>query len=214
MQHSSSEVRFIALEGKGLKNVIKVIVDGKEISSPYNSLKVFTFSINNGCDVLIADDFLLDGEVRLFSNICKLVVVKDNVKTFIPSAEQVYQLELNGKISGKVLQIGGEIVDNGVMIGTSLLGNDDVISLVPFPFRDSSFDFVLIFDILDFLIVEEAERVLKHNGKAILVIKDKSLGGVNPVEAVKVLSYKFAVNTIREKRKFWIIEGRKRAIKG
>lgn len=206
-----SAVQLVSESGKkGLKNIDKVVIDERIYVTPYNSLKTLAFQLKGGCDILTSDGFLLDGEVRFLSNVCDIVINGEDVNTFIPGSSQVYQLELNGKISGITLQVGGEMVSNEVMIGYPLLNNDGVFSLIPFPFRDESFDNVMIFDILDFSLIEEAERVLKRNGKAYLIVKDKSINGVDPVEATKVFSYRFAINLIRERKKHWIIEGKKR----
>lgn len=67
----------------------------------------------------------------------------------------------------------------------------DVISLkdvsftFPFPFRDSSFNSAIIFEILDLDVIREVSRILKPASKAYMVLRDEIFGGVNPLEGVK-----------------------------
>ncbi len=111
------------------------------------------------------------------------------------------------KASGKTLTVG-ICPDGAVACITSLPVQGAVRSVYPFPFRDSSFERVILFELLDYDAVREANRVLKRGGEVELWVRDEVFGGVNPSQALKFL-VRFQVKGASLKGKYWVIKGKK-----
>ncbi|AOL17585.1 hypothetical protein BFU36_01115 [Sulfolobus sp. A20] len=142
-------------------------------------------------DVIVGSNFL-QGEVLILKNYADLVIDNNKV-TEVKPILLPFRKE-------KAIYVGyyGD---------SSSISYKNVIFTVPFPFRDSSIDSAVIFEVIDLDLVREVHRVLKTNSKAYLVLRDVVFGGINPVEGIKRISAKFKVVRVKEKEGFWIIEG-------
>ncbi|WP_029552519.1 hypothetical protein [Saccharolobus solfataricus] len=174
-----------------LNNAIKLeVIDGsKEIIS----LAYGKISDIPKLDVLIGRDFL-QGEVLFLKNYANFLIDKNRLTNIIP-----IQLPLHNQ--------------DAICVGTSNCSGisfKDVIFTYPFPFRDSSFNSAIIFEVLDLDIIREVYRVVKSGSKVYMILRDKLFGGVDPLEGLRKLSSKFKVAMVKEKEGFWIIEGVKK----
>ncbi len=145
-------------------------------------------------DVIVGSNFL-QGEVLILKNYASFVIDNNKV-TEVKPIVLPFRKE-------KAIYVGyyGD--------SFSIISYKDVIFTVPFPFRDSSIDSAVIFEVIDLDLVREVHRVLKINSKAYLVLRDIIFGGIDPVEGIKRISAKFKVVRVKEKEGFWIIEGTK-----
>lgn len=146
---------------------------------------------------------LLKGEALLLQNVSDFIIVGD--KFF-----QYEGKKINLKLQGKTLQIGSPLIDALVTVSNEItkFQVDEVIdSLLPLPFRDNSFDNVVISELLDYDVVKESFRVLKNSGNVYLILY---YADVSPIEGVKVLSTRFIIKDVKEMQKYWIIRGNKK----
>ncbi|BFH73878.1 methyltransferase domain-containing protein [Sulfurisphaera javensis] len=148
---------------------------------------------------------LLDGEALILHNFTSFLAVND----------QFYQYnkktKLDLKLKGRTLQIGSPLVDSTVTVSNEIayfFVNELIDSVYPLPFRDLSFDNVIISEVLDYDLIKEASRVLKNNGKGYLIIN--AFSGVRPAEAIRAFSIRFITKFVKEMNGFWIIEGTKK----
>lgn len=190
---------------KTLKQSIKAIYhqNGKleEIDLSYSKISQL---LQNRHDIIFSHS-LLDGESLMLKNTAEFLVVNNSFFTF----HRLRKLEM--KLTGKSLQIGSPLVDATFTVSNirASFYIDDVIEAVfPLPFRDSSFDNVVVSEVLDYDIIKEASRLLKRTGKAYLIIN--AFRGVRPVEAIRAFSIKFITTFAKEQNGFWIIEGVKK----
>jgi len=147
----------------------------------------------------------LIGEINILKGIAEEVIFSNNTQIKFEVLEKFFEYKRNEKI----LQLGYKILNTGVYIGYNT-DKEGVVGIFPFPFRDDSFDEIIIFEILDYEITREVHRVLKKGKRVYLIVRDIIKDGVNPIQAIKVLSYKFEVSKIFERAGFWIIEGIKK----
>lgn len=197
-------LELLPSDAKSLKQSLKAIYrqDGKkeEIDLSYEKLSQIT---QNRYDIIFSHE-ILDGEALLLKNVSDFLVVNDSFYVF-------YRKKLDLKFKGKSLQIGSPLVQATVTVSNaqaSFYIDDVVNSVFPLPFRDSSFDTVIISEVLDYDIIREASRVVKKSGKAYLIIN--AFKGVRPAEAVRAFSIKFIPLFVKELNGFWIIEGKKK----
>jgi len=201
-------VKYLELlpsDAKTLKHSLSAIYhnDGKkeEIDLSYSKISQIT---SDNYDFIFSHK-LLNGEALILKNITSFLIIDTRFFRYIRSKK------LNLNLKGKTLQIGSPLTNATVTVSNDLAYfyvDNLVNSVYPLPFRDNSFDNVIISEILDYDIIREASRVLKNNGKAYLIIN--AFDGVRPVEAIKVLSIKFNIKFARELEGFWIIEGTKK----
>ena len=192
-------------EAKSLKQSLKAIYyhDGKkeEIDLSYSKLSQI---VQNRPDIIFSHE-LLDGEALLLKNVSDFLVIKDSFYTFF------LKNRVDLKVKGRSLQIGSPLVSATVTVSNPqaiFYINEIVDAVYPLPFRDSSFDTVIISEVLDYDIIREAARVIKKGGKAYLIIN--AFKGVKPVEAIRAFSIKFIPLFVKELNGFWIFEGIKK----
>lgn len=154
----------------------------------------------------IFSHFLLDGEALILKNISDFIVINDRFYEFCGTRK------VDLKLKGKTLQIGTPVsnalvtvTNNSAFIFTS---SNIIEAVYPLPFREESFDNVVVSEVLDYDIIKEASRVLKKQGVGYLIIN--AFKKVRPVEAIKIFSIRFIVRFVVEKNGFWIIEGTKK----
>ncbi|QKQ99146.1 methylase [Metallosphaera tengchongensis] len=150
-------------------------------------------------DVLIGRD-MLRGEMDVLSMIYPFVVNNQEVVRYHKTVADYPQLQLRGR------KLGVGWCDEDFVACISKRRGENVISLHPFPFKDEVFDYVLIYEILDYDLVREAYRVTKKGGKLMILIRDEIFGGVKPSIALKFM-VKFQVSSVSLKGGFWVIEG-------
>ena len=192
-------------EAKSLKQSLKAIYyhDGgkEEIDLSYGKLSQI---VQNRPDIIFSHE-LLDGEALLLKNVSDFLVVKDSFYTFFP------RKKVDLKIKGRSLQIGSPLVSATVTVSNSqsIFYLDEIVNAVyPLPFRDSSFDTVIVSEVLDYDIIREAARIIKKGGKAYLIIN--AFKGIKPAEAIRAFSIKFIPLFAKELNGFWIFEGTKK----
>jgi len=192
-------------EAKSLKQSLRAIYhqDGKkeEIDLSYGKLSQI---IQNRHDIIFSHE-LLDGEALILKNISDFLVVKDSFYTFL------LRKKVDFKVKGKSLQIGSPLVSTTVTVSNpqaSFYLDEIVDSVYPLPFRDSSFDSVVISEVLDYDTIKEASRVVKKSGKAYLIFN--AFKGIKPAEAIRAFSIRFIPLFAKELNGFWIIEGTKK----
>lgn len=174
-----------------LSNAIKLeVIDGSKeiISLAYGKLSDIP-----KLNVLIGRDYL-QGEVLFLKNYTDFLVDKNKLASVIP-----IRLPLNKQDAICV----GAFNCYGISF-------KDVIFSYPFPFRDSSFNSAIIFEVLDLDIIREVNRVVKSGSKVYMILRDRLFGGADPLEGLRKLSSKFKVVMVKEKEGFWIIEGLKK----
>ena len=198
-------LELLPLEAKSLKQSLKAIYhqDGKkeEIDLSYSKISQI---MQNRYDIIFSHD-LLDGEALMLKNISDFLVIKDSFYTLFP------RKKVDLKVKGRSLQIGSPLVYTTVTVSNlqAFFYADEVVnSVYPLPFRDSSFDSVVISEVLDYDIIREASRVVKKSGKAYLIFN--AFKGIKPVEAIRAFSIKFIPLFAKEQNGFWIIEGTKK----
>ncbi|MEM0374264.1 MAG: hypothetical protein QXV69_10325 [Sulfolobaceae archaeon] len=157
---------------------------------------------------LIGELSILKGiaeEVVLFGNSVnnEILLKKEDIMNFLSEIRPIVN-------PNKLLQIGYKLLNNGIYLGTDTNDGNTVRGIFPFPFRDNCFDGVIIFEILDYEIIREVNRILKRGKRVYLILRDIIKGGADPLQAIKVLSYKFEVIKIIQRKGYWIIEGVKR----
>ncbi|WP_422398131.1 hypothetical protein [Sulfolobus tengchongensis] len=144
-------------------------------------------------DVLIGRNFL-QGEILFLKNYVDFLIDNNKMANVIPLELPLYK---RGAI-----YLGTFSYSSGISFR-------DVIFTYPFPFRDSSFDSSIIFEIFDLDIIREVHRVVKKGSRVYLVLRDKLFGGADPLDGLKKLSSKFKIVMVKEKEGFWIVEGMK-----
>lgn len=192
---NESENNTIFFASKAVNN------NGKEYDLIDSKLKRI---IELSPDKIIVKKALI-GEINLLKIISKEVEYRDSINKVNINLDEIRVP------SNKILQIG-DIVTNAnftITIG-NLLGQNPILSVLPLPFRDESIDEVIIFEVLDYDVVREVYRVLKKNRKIFTIIRDKLFGGVDPILGIKVLSLKFEIIKVYEKKGYWIVEGIKK----
>lgn len=167
-----------------------IIFDGKkeEISLAYGRISnlenvQYLFSKN-----------LLDGEKNYLKIIADFII--DGEK-FVRNEKSSY-LECND----------AELCIANSEISSGSIFNSDIVFFYPLPFRDSSIAKAILFDILDYDLIRELHRIIKRNGKMIVMIKDAQNGGVSMNEALKFI-IKFKIDRISWNNGHWIIDARK-----
>jgi len=197
-------LELLPSDAKSLKQSLKAIYhqNGKmeEIDLSYGK---FSQIAQNRYDIIFSHE-ILDGEALLLKNVSDFLVVNSAFYVF-------HRKKLDLKLKGKSLQIGSPLVQATVTVSniqSSFYVDDVVNSVFPLPFRDSSFDVVIISEVLDYDIIREASRVVKNSGKAYLIVN--AFKGLRPAEAVRAFSIKFIPLFAKELNGFWIIEGKKK----
>ncbi|QIW23683.1 hypothetical protein EWF20_05585 [Sulfolobus sp. S-194] len=198
-------LELLPSDAKTLKQSLKAVChnDGRkeEIDLSYSKISQI---INDNYDFVFSHK-LLDGEALILKNITDFLILDTRFFRYMRNKK------LNLNLKGKTLQIGSPLTNSTVTVSNDVAYfyvDNLVNSVYPLPFRDNSFDNVIISEILDYDIIREASRVLKNIGKGYLIIN--AFNGVRPVEAIKVLSIKFNIKFAKEFEGFWIIEGTKK----
>ncbi|MEM4042060.1 MAG: hypothetical protein QXN58_04590 [Saccharolobus sp.] len=140
-------------------------------------------------DVIIGRKFL-QGEILFLKNYADFIIDDDHLVKY-----DLIDLPLYKEKAIYVGAFGG------------LASFKDVVFTYPFPFRDSSFNSAVIFEVLDLDIIRETHRVLKFRSKVYMILRDEIFGGIDPIYGIKRLAAKFKISTIKEKNGYWIIEG-------
>ncbi|BDB97958.1 hypothetical protein [Saccharolobus caldissimus] len=175
-----------------LANAIRLeIVDGAKEIIP---LAYGKLSDIPRLDILVGKNFL-QGEILFLRNYAEFLIDGDRLASVRPIK---IPLKFNAQ---KAIYLG--LIDNR----GDVISLKDVSFTFPFPFRDSSFNSAIIFEILDLDVIREVSRILKPASKAYMVLRDEIFGGVNPLEGVKRFSAKFKIVMVKEAEGFWIIEG-------
>jgi len=149
-------------------------------------------------DAIIGRDFLR-GEISVLSLIYPFVIDGEKIGL---GDELINEFSLP-PLKGRILGIGLCMPWFATCI--SSYGGDNVSAIHPLPFRDSSFDGVVIYELFDHDFTREAHRIIKKGGKLLLIFRDQLYGGVSPVIALKFV-VKFSVTSVTFMDKHWIIE--------
>ncbi len=184
-----------------LWNAEKIVsIDGEyeETSTGLNRSSLLEYSN------FVIGDSLLYGERNLLVLTADYVIDKDKI---IRPENLLADFPLT-KFKKKTVTIGF-CPEMGEIACISALNQSNALQAIyPLPFRDSSVDEVLFYEVLDYDMIREANRILKVGGDVYLIIRDQVFGGVNPKESLKFL-LKFYIESASIKANFWIIKGKK-----
>ncbi|MCI2414501.1 MAG: class I SAM-dependent methyltransferase [Candidatus Aramenus sp.] len=197
------KVAFLTRDGElsALWNALKLVIyDGAKEEVNFGLTRSSSL---NRCDFLVGTS-LLEGEKDVLNMVADFVV---DGKRLVREVELLSFEYPEVKVSERTLAVG--ICPKGaVACLTSVPGENAVRSIYPFPFRDSSLDKVVFFEVLDYDMVREANRVLRKGGEVELWVRDEVYGGVNPSVALKFL-IRFHVQGASLRGKYWVIKGKK-----
>ncbi len=197
------KVAFLTRDGElsALWNALKLVVyDGAKEEVNFGLTRSSSL---NRYDFLVSSS-LLAGEKDVLNMVADFVV---DGKRLVREVELLSFEYPEVKVSGRTLAVG--ICPKGaVACLTSVPGENAIRSIYPFPFRDSSLDKVIFFEVLDYDMVREANRVLRKGGEVELWVRDEVYGGVNPSVALKFL-IRFYVQGASLRGKYWVIKGKK-----
>ncbi|MCY0874577.1 MAG: hypothetical protein OWQ47_06590 [Acidianus infernus] len=161
-----------------------VVINGKEeeISLAYGRLSNFI-----DLDILIGKNFL-DGEINFL--------------------RQVYGIIIDGSNIAKKINFENfkaELTLGNIAISSAKVFDDFVTFFFPFPIRNCSINYSIVYEVLDYDIMRELHRITKLGGKVRIIIKDKLHGGLSVDDIMKFI-IKFDVEKISWKDGFWIID--------
>jgi hypothetical protein len=161
-----------------------VIINGKEeeISLAYGRISNFM-----DLDILIGKNFL-DGEINFL--------------------RQVYDIIIDGSNIAKKINIENfkaELTLGNIAISSARIFDDFVTFFFPFPIRNCSINYSIVYEVLDYDIMRELHRITKLGGKVRIIIKDKLHGGLSVDDIMKFI-IKFDVEKISWKDGFWVID--------
>lgn len=180
------------------EKIVSIDGDYEETNTGLNRSSLLEYS-----DFIIGKS-LLYGEKNLLSLTADYVIDRDK----IIRSENLFGNFPAIKFKNKAITIGfcpeiGEIACISTLHQTNSLQ-----AIYPLPFRDSSIDEVVFYEVLDYDIMREANRILKIGGRVYLIIRDQVFGGVNPRDSLKFF-LNFYIESAQIKDSFWIVKGKK-----
>lgn len=180
------------------EKIVSIDGDYEETNTGLNRSSLLKYS-----NFIIGNSFLY-GERNLLSLTADYVI--DGNK--IIRSENLFENFPSIKFKGKTVTVGFCPEIGEIACISTLHQHNSLQAIYPLPFRDSSIDEILFYEVLDYDIMREANRILKIGGRVYLIIRDQVFGGIDPRDSLKFL-LKFYIESAQIKDNFWIIKAKK-----